>query len=660
MIRIKENVAYVLHWILIIAGVYGLVKAQNYLHHTDHIESPPAPIASNVGDTRFVVLFYPKISNQPGSTSMSKTLFSKHMNMLKNAGYCAVGLQHACNLYYANKLLPEKAVVILLDSSRDTYMNATPVIQQLGLRATVMLDVKAMKHKDRSFMNWHHLQQMQRRAHWDFGISATNHINLKKSLEYLRDCFPDTRICGISGSTDFMGPADLADHNMLFISQRDGNGYNSTDTDPFHLNVLRIKPQQSQHDLALRLSTIFSEGPWREKKFKKDTVPFDWTSTCGEVSMRDGKLELYARPTQSSADAWFAGAHEWFDIELTTKFKIVRGKQFWAYVRFMNEDNYVRLGCDGKRLYLQERIAGAKVRNLKVSEFEYDFSKFHNLRLIIRNRFAIVYLNDQRFAQRPFQINDSLVSGKVGFAILDPSCGIAACEIAQTSIRTFPRIALIEGRWDQETPYYIEEYSDYLSYLCLNDLCLKHPDAERNLEAHKAIRISAAYRGHELIPMVVLEASDLQSSNRTGFVDKLTNLSKTYKLSGLHLDCRGCQDNESLSQFTEMFTALKANLPQSTMVLSVSPKCYETCDKLLITADMLVISLENQKDDLLLDNIARPFRLKTLLRVVTDEPGAFIQNLITRGDPETMIDSVYSALSIVHDHELKGIALCEK
>lgn len=655
----KEAPVYIWHWILIIAGVFVAFVARRHLHKAGHVEFVPAPLAHGAGDTRFVTIFYPRISEEPESNSMSRKLFLEHMTMLKDAGYSTVGLQQVCDLYYAGRLLPEKVVVVLLEGFRDTCISALPVIQGLGLRATVMINVEAMRRNNHSFMSWHDLKKMQRHRHWDFGIAANDSSGLQEQLEYMRDRFANIRVCGISGPIDFNHRVPLTHERLLFFPRRDGDGYNSIATDPSCLNVLRIGPKQDHDELAHLLSNVFSKSLRFEDEFGQDTMKLNWTSTCGDTSVRDGALELSAGPSQSSADIWFAGTHDWGDVDLGARFRVIGGRQLWAYVRFRDEGNYVRLGCDGKRLYLQQRVAGAKVRNLKVVEYDSDFSEFHDLRLMIRNRYATAFLDGKRLSQRPFRVDDSLVSGKVGFAIWNPVHGIASCEIDRASVRKLPCIALIDAGWHKGAYRCIAEHSDYLSYLCPNGLRLASPHAACNIDDYEALLISAAYRGHELTPTVTLEESDLGLNDPGTLAGELTNLVEKYRFAGLHLDCRGCQCDESFTALAEVSATLKTNLPESLLILSLPPQCYQTCEELLRTADVLALPLEGRPRDLL-DNVARPFRLKTLLRVETDEPCVFLENLAASGDAESTIDSVSSTMSIVQDYELKGIALCER
>jgi hypothetical protein len=212
--------------------------------------------------------------------------------------------------------------------------------------------------------------------------------------------------------------------------------------------------------------------------------------------------------------------------------------------------------------------------------------------------------------------------------------------------------------WDKNTSRCIAEYSDHLSYLCPGSPGFESPSEEGGVEGYRAFLISAAYNGHELTPTVVLNENDIGSGNPDILVNKLTGLMRKYRFNGLHLDCRDYQSNESYEVLVEVLTALKTSWPESTLVLSLPPQCYQTCEELLDTADVLVLPYEKFSCDFL-DEVARPFRLKTLLGIESDEPQALVGNLISSRKVESANDSVSDIIYIVQNYELRGIALCE-
>lgn len=408
----EEAPVYIQHWILIIFGVFIFFAVRNRLEQAGHIESASAKSVQCVYDTRFVAIHYPRITKRMRPDSMSKKLFREHLVMLKEEGYSVVGLQDIRDLYCSNQLLPKKSVVILLDGFRDNRKNAVPVIEELGLKATVMVNVRAMREKNNSFMSWHDLKKMQKDHRWDFGIVTSSNSDMQEQLTYLHDRFNNIRLHCVLSPVVSDDAAAIEHEQMLFFNPRKGDGYNSINTNPSCLNVLMVKPHQGRNEFAKILTHIFSQSSRFDGEFVEDIVKLNWTSTTGTVRIEDGVMEISAGSSRSSADAWYVGTHDWCDVDLSVKFRVVCGEQFWAYVRFRDEGNYVRFGCNGKRLFLQQRIEKSKVRNLKVFDLNTDFSQFHKIRLIVRDCYAFLYLDGRKLSTRPFRVDDSLGSGQ--------------------------------------------------------------------------------------------------------------------------------------------------------------------------------------------------------------------------------------------------------
>ena len=583
----------------------------------------------------------------------------EHMIELKNAGYRAVGLQEICDLYNADKLLPERAVVILLDSHRDTRLNAMPIIKKLGLRASVMLNLGAIRQGSRSFISWHDLRKMRWDRHWDFGITAAGADDLREQSDYLESHLSDIRVCGVIAPTGLGNSVMLSKDKTVFFSPVVGDGYNSIDSDPSCLSLLQLTPRQGGRELVGMLSGISSQKPRIDDRFTESAMRANWFSTCGQARVADDMLEMYCGSTIKSANAWSSGTHDWSDIDLAVEFQVTGGRQFWAYARFSSADSFIRLGCDGRRVYLQHKVPGSKAKNLKVGEPDCDFSRFHTLRLIVRGRCVIPYLDGHKLSERPLRVDDSLVSGRVGYAIWDPSPGVAGCRIRRSSIRKLPCMALMNTDWHKGSTDWAAEHSDYLSYLCPKGLSLDASSLGRDKDDFNALLISSAYSGHTLAPTVVLNKDDLELTDSDAVIDKLTDLIESHSLKGMHLDCRTWHGERSSVELVEMLTALKEGLPESTLILSLSPQHYQTCDRLLELADVLVLGLEDSQCDLLND-IARPFRLKTLLRIESGEPWTLLGRFGSAQNGRAADDSTGDAGYIAQKYELKGFALCKR
>ncbi|MHC4628280.1 MAG: hypothetical protein ACYTDV_14985, partial [Planctomycetota bacterium] len=335
------------------------------------------------------------------------------------------------------------------------------------------------------------------------------------------------------------------------------------------------------------------------------------------------------------------------------------GRQFWTYARFGGPDSFIRLGFDAERLYLQQRVPGTQLKNLKISEFDFDPLQAHNFRLIVRGPYVIAYVDGQRLSSRPLRVDDSLVSGKVGFAIWDPSRGVAACRIIRTAIKKLPCIALMNADWYKDSAGWTAEHCDYLSYLCPDGLGVDTSGGRDDEDQYEALTISSAYRGHTLAPTVVLDENDLTMTALGVLTGKLADLVDNYRLEGMHLDCRKWQEERSFVQMASIIEALKTGAPHLTLLVSLSPRSYQSQQKNLELADILVVRVEAQQCDLL-GEIDRPLRLKTLLRTESDELRSFVEGYEQLQNAQAQSNSTGDAGYAVQKYDLKGIALCKR
>lgn len=86
------------------------------------------------------ILYYHSISDAPMRSSVSPSLFAAQMELLAGRGYAVLALSDAVHRLAARGTLPQQAVVVTLDDGfRDNYDHAMPVLQRLGLPATVFL-----------------------------------------------------------------------------------------------------------------------------------------------------------------------------------------------------------------------------------------------------------------------------------------------------------------------------------------------------------------------------------------------------------------------------------------------------------------------------------------------------------------------------------------
>jgi len=184
------------------------------------------------------------------------------------------------------------------------------------------------------------------------------------------------------------------------------------------------------------------------------------------------------------------------------------------------------------------------------------------------------------------------------------------------------------------------------------------------MQEHNALLISSAYNGHMLTPTVTLDENDLELNDPAALTGRaltgrLGDLMESHKLGGIHLDCQKWPADKASAELAGILEAFKADSPGSTLIVSLSPQCYQSCEGLLEIPDVLVLRPEGRQCDFLND-VARPFRRKTLLRLETDEPWAFAGEFVSPENGQATGDSKSDAGYIVQEYGLKGIALCKR
>ena len=136
---------------------------------------------------------------------------------------------------------------------------------------TQALDIGAMRQTSRSFISWHDLRKMRSNPHWDFGITARGSGDLREKSKYLKSRLADFRLCGVSAATDLGDPDAFSRDRTVFFSPVVGDGYNSSNTDPSCLSLLRLTPRQGGREFVRLLSRapvvfgkLFDDIPGRQ------------------------------------------------------------------------------------------------------------------------------------------------------------------------------------------------------------------------------------------------------------------------------------------------------------------------------------------------------------------------------------------------------------
>lgn len=130
---------------------------------------------------KILVLNYHQVRNSFNSLAISPSDFSTQMAYLINNGYVPITPDELESGLSGEIELPDKPVVITFDDGYDdNYLNAFPILQGYGIRATIFI-VPAFVGK-KNYLTWEQIKEMS-----DNGISIQSHTLNHTKLEELPD-----------------------------------------------------------------------------------------------------------------------------------------------------------------------------------------------------------------------------------------------------------------------------------------------------------------------------------------------------------------------------------------------------------------------------------------------------------------------------------------
>jgi peptidoglycan/xylan/chitin deacetylase (PgdA/CDA1 family) len=114
------------------------------------------------------ILMYHYISDPPQNAdkyrldlSTSPALFREQLTFLVENGYETVDLYDLTLAIVDKSILPDKPVIITLDDGyRDNYVNAFPILQELGMTATFFVTTEFIDQNNPAYMDWAMVEEM--------------------------------------------------------------------------------------------------------------------------------------------------------------------------------------------------------------------------------------------------------------------------------------------------------------------------------------------------------------------------------------------------------------------------------------------------------------------------------------------------------------------
>ena len=134
------------------------------------------------------ILMYHRIKVVTASTpaitrqlTVHPAVFARQMSWLKRHGYHAITQRRLFDALMCGRPLPRRPILITFDDGyRDNYVNASPVIARLGMRATAYVITGRISNGDPSFLTWLQLRRLELR-----GVEIGSHTVSHRSLTSL-------------------------------------------------------------------------------------------------------------------------------------------------------------------------------------------------------------------------------------------------------------------------------------------------------------------------------------------------------------------------------------------------------------------------------------------------------------------------------------------
>ena len=143
----------------------------------------PEPLPQR--EIKVPILMYHLINvSPPGTPSMERRLtvhpadFARQMRWLKQHGYRTITQRELFEALFRGRRLGPKPILITFDDGyRDLYVNASPVLARLGMRATAYIVTRRLKNGYPLFLSWRLLRQLPSRG-IEIGSHTASHVDL--------------------------------------------------------------------------------------------------------------------------------------------------------------------------------------------------------------------------------------------------------------------------------------------------------------------------------------------------------------------------------------------------------------------------------------------------------------------------------------------------
>ena len=115
------------------------------------------------------ILLYHGIGDHPRTLNVPLERFEGEMRAIKRAGYKAITVSEMDKMLSGRLSFPAKPILITFDDARsDSFLHADPVLQRLGMKATMFVPTSRIAEQSAFHTDWATLARLAATGRWDF------------------------------------------------------------------------------------------------------------------------------------------------------------------------------------------------------------------------------------------------------------------------------------------------------------------------------------------------------------------------------------------------------------------------------------------------------------------------------------------------------------
>ncbi|HKQ18750.1 MAG TPA: tetratricopeptide repeat protein [Candidatus Eisenbacteria bacterium] len=121
------------------------------------------------------ILLYHGIGDHPRTLNVPLERFEGEMRAIKRAGYTSITVGEMDRMLSGQRSFPDKPILITFDDARaDSFLHADPVLQRLGMKATMFVPTNRIAEESAFHTDWPELARLAATGRWDF--QAHGHV----------------------------------------------------------------------------------------------------------------------------------------------------------------------------------------------------------------------------------------------------------------------------------------------------------------------------------------------------------------------------------------------------------------------------------------------------------------------------------------------------